>query len=55
MNKDTYERIEDFVYQDLMNNGENDVYKVRIEITVEGGHIETFEYFWNKKDEEIKK
>jgi hypothetical protein len=49
MDKYTYEEIEKFVYENLMNNGENDVYKVKIEITVEGEHTETFEYVWNKK------
>jgi hypothetical protein len=51
MNKDTYEEIEKFVYDNLMSNGENDVYKVKIEVTVEGGHTETFEYVWNKIEE----
>jgi hypothetical protein len=50
MNKETYEELEDFVYTNLMNNGENDVEKVKIEITTEGGHKESFEYFWNKED-----
>jgi hypothetical protein len=50
MNKETYEQLENFIYEKIMNDGENDVYKVKIEITVEGGHTETFEYFWNKKE-----
>ena len=49
MDKEKYEELEDFVYQELFSNGKNDIVKVIVKVIDVENNSEAFEFNWENK------